>query len=290
MLTRLKNAELLSYRWEESTSGPPRKYFSLTPKGAEFYKELETTWFELANAVKTLTQSEDADPNQQKQTTTTSTPSSNKSIAMKTFITGSTTNETKLKPWKQVININFQGRVVPIEVTAYDLLKNYTDSLNRLFANEEGKEEIINDIESRIGELFQERITKGATCITDDDVKAIIKSMAARKISRPWTTTHSPLRHPPLHTVRPSRRVATPPLPAINALFRNEDDKLLGGLQRPGSLFQYRCSGGTDHIPHIVIRRPRLHYLYYYGIAVPSRSSEQIGGPRVNSTAISMIK
>ena len=62
LLTRLKNAELLSYRWEESTSGPTRKYFSLTPKGAEFYKELETTWFELANAVKTLTQSEDADP------------------------------------------------------------------------------------------------------------------------------------------------------------------------------------------------------------------------------------
>lgn len=62
LLTRLKNAELLSYRWEECTSGPSRKYFSLTPKGAEFYKELETTWFELANAVKTLTQSEDADP------------------------------------------------------------------------------------------------------------------------------------------------------------------------------------------------------------------------------------
>ena len=58
LLTRLKNAELLSYRWEESTSGPPRKYFSLTPKGAEFYKELETTWFELANAVKALTEQE----------------------------------------------------------------------------------------------------------------------------------------------------------------------------------------------------------------------------------------
>jgi len=78
---------------------------------------------------------------------------------------------------KQVININFQGRVVPIEVTAFDLLKQYTESLNRHFANEEGKEEIINDIESRIGELFQERLQKGATCITDDDVNAIIKSM-----------------------------------------------------------------------------------------------------------------
>ena len=82
---------------------------------------------------------------------------------------------------KQVININFHGQVVPIEVSAFDLLKNYTASLARFFENEEGKEEIINDIESRIGELFQERLKKGATCITDDDVNAIIKSMGVRK-------------------------------------------------------------------------------------------------------------
>jgi PadR family transcriptional regulator, regulatory protein PadR len=51
LLTRLKNAEMLTYRWVESNSGPPRKYFSLTPKGEEFFKELETTWNELANAL-----------------------------------------------------------------------------------------------------------------------------------------------------------------------------------------------------------------------------------------------
>jgi len=51
LLTRLKNADLLSYRWVESSSGPPRKYFSLTEKGAAFYSELEKTWNELANAV-----------------------------------------------------------------------------------------------------------------------------------------------------------------------------------------------------------------------------------------------
>jgi PadR family transcriptional regulator PadR len=55
LLTRLKNADMLTYRWVESNSGPPRKYFSLTPKGEDFYKELEATWFELANAVNTLT-------------------------------------------------------------------------------------------------------------------------------------------------------------------------------------------------------------------------------------------
>jgi PadR family transcriptional regulator PadR len=56
LLTRLKNADLLTYRWVESQSGPPRKYFSLTDKGAAFYKELEATWQELANAVQSITQ------------------------------------------------------------------------------------------------------------------------------------------------------------------------------------------------------------------------------------------
>jgi PadR family transcriptional regulator PadR len=51
LLTRLKNAELLSYRWEESTSGPPRKYYQLTDKGKKFLKELATTWDDLVAAV-----------------------------------------------------------------------------------------------------------------------------------------------------------------------------------------------------------------------------------------------
>lgn len=51
LLTRLKNAEILSYRWEESTSGPPRKYYQLTPKGSDFLKELASTWAELVKAV-----------------------------------------------------------------------------------------------------------------------------------------------------------------------------------------------------------------------------------------------
>ena len=51
LLTRLKNADLLSYRWVESSGGPPRKYFSLTEKGADFYKELDNTWREMSEAV-----------------------------------------------------------------------------------------------------------------------------------------------------------------------------------------------------------------------------------------------
>lgn len=55
LLTRLKNAGLLTYRWEESTSGPPRKYYVLTENGAMFTKELNTTWNNLVNAVNQIT-------------------------------------------------------------------------------------------------------------------------------------------------------------------------------------------------------------------------------------------
>lgn len=56
LLTRLKNADLLTYRWVESSSGPPRKYFSLTEKGAAFYKELQATWNDMVSSVNAVTQ------------------------------------------------------------------------------------------------------------------------------------------------------------------------------------------------------------------------------------------
>ncbi len=55
LLTRLKNAGLLNYRWEESTSGPPRKYYELTETGKLFLKELNTTWSALQQAVNRVT-------------------------------------------------------------------------------------------------------------------------------------------------------------------------------------------------------------------------------------------
>jgi PadR family transcriptional regulator PadR len=55
LLTRLKNDGLLSYRWEESQQGPPRKYYKLTDSGLTFLAELGKTWEELANAVNQTT-------------------------------------------------------------------------------------------------------------------------------------------------------------------------------------------------------------------------------------------
>lgn len=54
LLNRLKNSGILTYRWVESTSGPPRKYFILTEKGEEFYRLLESTWTELSAGVESV--------------------------------------------------------------------------------------------------------------------------------------------------------------------------------------------------------------------------------------------
>ena len=134
---------------------------------------------------------------------------------------------------KKVININFQGRVVPIEETAYELLKQYVESLRRYFANEEGRDEIINDIESRIAELFSERLKKGATCITDDDVNAVIAGMgrpedleaeaadplAAPNGSKKGQSSQQSQQQSYTYATNVGKR-----------LYRNADDKIIGGV------------------------------------------------------------
>jgi len=56
LLTRQKNMGLLSYRWEESTQGPPRKYYALTEQGRGFLTELDTSWRQLVDAVASISQ------------------------------------------------------------------------------------------------------------------------------------------------------------------------------------------------------------------------------------------
>lgn len=72
LLSRLKNAELLSYEWKESTSGPPRKYYSLTDTGEHFLLGLKDTWKDLHAAVtKTTSTSKPAKSATKSKTSTT---------------------------------------------------------------------------------------------------------------------------------------------------------------------------------------------------------------------------
>jgi len=57
LLTRLKNDGFLSYHWEESKSGPPRKYYKLSPLGAKFLSELDQSWKNLYEAVNNIIES-----------------------------------------------------------------------------------------------------------------------------------------------------------------------------------------------------------------------------------------
>lgn len=54
LLTRLKNAGLLDYKWVESSSGPPRKYYVLTDDGKQFLDAMQATWLDLAESVQTI--------------------------------------------------------------------------------------------------------------------------------------------------------------------------------------------------------------------------------------------
>jgi phage shock protein PspC (stress-responsive transcriptional regulator) len=132
---------------------------------------------------------------------------------------------------KKVININFQGRVIPIEDSAYEILKQYTDSLRQFFANEEGRDEIINDIETRIAELFAENLKKGATCITDEHVEVIINSMGrpedfeAEEINVESQLKSERQKQSSEENSNQYRRYKP-----NGRLYRDEKDKILGGV------------------------------------------------------------
>ncbi len=184
---------------------------------------------------------------------------------------------------KQVININFQGRVVPIEVSAYDILKAYVDSLSRHFALEDGKDEIINDIENRIGELFQERIKAGAICITDEDVNAIIKSIGRPEdfddADTSATTGSNDSAEP---NKQQQEQSSYTNISGKRRLFRDENHKLVGGV----------CSGIANYfdIDIVIVRIVFLVLLFSFGIgfipyiilwiAVPSSATTVIGSRR----------
>ena len=182
---------------------------------------------------------------------------------------------------KQVININFHGQVVPIEVSAFDLLKNYTDSLARFFADEEGKEEIINDIESRIGELFQERLKKGATCITDEDVNAIIKSMGRPEEFDGEEDKVSSALGGKEKTYSSSSSTQSTGTETHRRLYRDENNKVLGGVAS-GLARYFGADPMVMRIIFVVLAFAGAGILAYIilWIAVPSTASTEIGGIR----------
>lgn len=134
---------------------------------------------------------------------------------------------------KKIININLSGRVIPIEDTAYESLQRYIESLRRFFINEEGRDEIINDIESRIAELMNEKIRKGAHAVTDEDIDQIISSMGRVEDFETEAEEQAGTGAAAggAYTHAEGRRFS-------GRLYRNTDDKILGGV----------CSGVANYL------------------------------------------
>ncbi len=133
---------------------------------------------------------------------------------------------------KRTININFQGQLITIEETAYHLLSQYIQSLKEYFGSDAEGNEIVNDIENRIAELFGNRLKHGISCITDDDVTSIIDTIGrVENFDSEFNEFDEENTLPP---PRPKGAASQMPPPVGNQqrkrLFRKSNDKILGGV------------------------------------------------------------
>lgn len=132
---------------------------------------------------------------------------------------------------EKIININMAGRVIAIEDRAYTRLKSYIESLHRYFAGQEGEDEIMNDIESRIAELMDEKIHRGSQAIDEAAVEEIIGSIGRVEDFAASEEENAASEAQAAQTTRRNRR-------GSRRFNRDVNDKILGGV----------CSGLANYL------------------------------------------
>jgi phage shock protein PspC (stress-responsive transcriptional regulator) len=159
---------------------------------------------------------------------------------------------------KKTLTVNLGGTVFHIDEDAYQLLEKYLANLKVHFSREDGTDEILSDFEQRISELLSDKIRAGYNVITIDDVETVIKRMGkvedlcendfreddSKKNQNSSGSSQQP------RGERLGRR-----------LFRNEDDKMLGGV----------CSGlaaymGWDPTP---VRLFAFLLIFVWAVSIP---------------------
>jgi phage shock protein PspC (stress-responsive transcriptional regulator) len=129
---------------------------------------------------------------------------------------------------EKIININMAGRVIAIEDKAYIRLKAYLETLNQYFQGEEGQDEIMNDIESRIAELMEEKIRRGSMSIDEAAVEEIMASIGrVEDFAASEDEQRTEARTETTKRTRKSKRFT-----------RDINDKILGGV----------CSGLANYL------------------------------------------
>jgi phage shock protein PspC (stress-responsive transcriptional regulator) len=132
---------------------------------------------------------------------------------------------------KKIININLSGRVIPIEDAAYESLQRYIESLRRYFAQEDGRDEIINDIESRVAELMNEKVKKGAPAVTETDINEIISAMGRVEDFEEAESGPVPGAFAATGSAQAAQSAPAPEMKLPRGrLYRDNADKMIGGV------------------------------------------------------------
>jgi phage shock protein C len=146
---------------------------------------------------------------------------------------------------QRIIQINIAGRIIPIEEDAYRLLNDYLNALSRHFSTEPGKDEIIDDIEGRIAELFMIKLQTGAAAVDKNDALKVIETLGAPSALNDGKDAQGiPVSHfPSVYTPNYSQG---DPQYSSRRLYRNPNDKILGGV----------CSGVANYfdVDPVIIR------------------------------------
>lgn len=147
---------------------------------------------------------------------------------------------------QRIIQINIAGRVIPIEEDAYLILKDYINSLERHFAGEEGQEEIVQDIELRIAELFEIRLKAGTPAIDKSDILKLIETLGpASALNDGRDAKGNPASHFPGPYTGPKTQYGQN-YTGSRRIYRNPNDKIIGGV----------CSGLANYfdIDPVIVR------------------------------------
>ncbi len=191
---------------------------------------------------------------------------------------------------KKSFPTNINGKIFYIDEDAYSLLQNYLSQLHATFVGSEG-EEIVADIESRISELFEEKINAGAHVIIISDVNTIIETMGRPEdISdsvSPEDTPHAEADGKAGNGPRPSQRMPfiSVNLPGRKRIFRNMQNKVFGGVF--GGLAAFLDWDSTImrilYVVLAIFTAPFVHfwpyvilYLLAWMIIPPARTPRQI--------------
>ncbi len=160
---------------------------------------------------------------------------------------------------QRIIQINIAGRVISIEENAYSLLNDYITALEQQFAGEEGNDEIIQDIEYRIAELFSIAMQNGTAAINKADVQKVIDTLGpAHEIGGDDTGKSSATRHLPVLYTRAKQEEYERKQYGYRRIYRDSNDKMIGGV----------CSGLAHYfdIDPTIVRLIAIILLLGFGI------------------------